>query len=190
MKRLIFIFLILLGFILTPLYAAEANLEFILLISEQNIEGPQTAWWASEIDLSVTEATIAQRLIQQGYEVLDPSNLTKIISQQPAFRKVVLSEAESVKLGRLSQADYLILGKAIASSGADVPQSKMRSCFANLSAKLIRVKDGKVVAYLDATGNSAHMDVITGGKEALVNAARELVVRLMDALIKEGEIIK
>jgi len=184
MKR--FIFLILFALILTLSCAAEkAKTKVILLISEQNIEGPQRAWWASEIDLSATEAAIAQRLLEQGYEILEPSNLNKIIQQKPAFRTLLLSEGESIKLGNLAKADYLVLGKAIASGGANVPQSNMVSCFANVTAKLIRVKDGQVVAYLDATGNSAHMDVITGGKEALSNAALDLAVKLSDALNKE-----
>jgi hypothetical protein len=62
----------------------------------------------------------------------------------------------------------------------------MRSCFANLSAKLIRVKDGKVITYLNTAGNSAHMDVITGGKEALINAGRDLAGKIIEALGKEG----
>ena len=164
--------------------AKETSSKVILLISEQNIEGPQRAWWASEIDLSTVEATVAQKLIEQGFDVLEPSNINKIIKQKPAFRKLSLSEGESVKLANLSRADYVVFGKAVASAGANVPQSSMRSCFSNISAKLIRVKDGKVIAYLDASGNSAHMDVITGGREALSNAGSELAVKIIDALNK------
>lgn len=186
MKRLIFIFLILLGAGFTFLFANDASTKVILLISEQNIEGPQRAWWASEIDLSTTETTIAKKLIAQGYEILEPSNLTKIIKQNSAFRTVNMSEEKSVKLGNLSKADYVILGKAVASAGGNVPQSSMRSCFANLSAKIIRVKDGKVIAYLDAAGNSAHMDVVTGGREALANAGEDLAAKVVEALSKDG----
>lgn len=167
-------------------YAKDTKTKVILLISEQNIEGPQRSWWASEIDLSATESKIATKLLEQGYEILEPSNLTKIVKQDSAFRTVNLSEGKAVKLGNLSRADYVVLGKAIASAGANVPHSSMRSCFANVTAKLIRVKDGKVVAYIDAAGNSAHMDTISGGREALVNAGEEVVVKMIDALNKEG----
>jgi hypothetical protein len=95
-----------------------------------------------------------------------------------------LSEDKSIKLGNLSGADYVILGKAVASSGSKVLQSNMISCFANITAKLIRVKDGKVLAYLDAAGNSAHLDVITGGREALANAAEDLAGKVIDTLKK------
>lgn len=156
--------------------------KLILLIAEQNIESPQTGWWASEIDLSATETIIAQKVIEAGYEVLEPSQLTDVIKKEKAFRVLDLSESDSLKLGSLSRADYLVLGKAIASSGGVVPQSTMRSCFANLSAKLVRVKDRKVIAYLDAAGSSAHLDMITGGREALVNAANNMASKLIEAV--------
>ena len=178
--------LLFLGISLSLAHAQVAKPKVILLISEQNIEGPQQAWWASEIDLSVTEAKVAATLIGQGFGVLEPSSLSNVIRQDKAFRLVDLSETQSVKLGNLSKADYVVLGKAIASSGGNVPQSNMRSCFANITARLIRVKDGKVVAYLDSSGSTAHMDVITGGKEALSAAAEDLAAKIIEALNKEG----
>jgi len=190
MRKIILIFLIL-GLVFATAFAAanvknDTKTKIILLISEQNIEGPQRAWWASEVDLSTTEAKLATKLIEAGFEVMEPSNLTKVIRQDRAFRMLDLSESKSVKLGNLARATYVVLGKAIASSGGNVPQSNMRSCFANVTAKLIRVKDGKVVAYLEAAGNSAHMDVITGGREALTHAGEELANKVINALNKEG----
>lgn len=190
------ILVVLLGFLLVfNLSCAKAKEEkaaqddrtkIILLISEQNIEGPQRAWWASEIDLSTTEAKLATKLMEQGFEVLEPSNLQKVVKQDSAFRLVNISDDKVIKLGNLSRADYVVVGKAIASAGGNVPQSSMRSCFANVSAKVIRVKDGKVLAYLDAAGNSAHMDVITGGREALSNAAEDLATKVIAALNQQG----
>lgn len=188
MKKLPFLVLVLFLSFACSQAAAEdpkpAGAKVILLISEQNIGGPQRAWWASEIDLSATEATLAKRLIEAGYEILEPSDLNDVIKQKRAFRVVKLSEASSIKLGNLSHADYVVLGTALVSSGGNVPQSNLRSCFANLSAKLIRVKDKKIIAYLDASGNSAHMDAITGGREALNNAAEQLAVKIIESLKK------
>jgi len=154
----------------------------ILLISEQNIEGPQRAWWASEIDLSATESALAQKIIQSGFTVLEPSQLTQVVKKSSAFRLLDIPDGESVKLGNLARAQYVIVGKAIASAGGRVPQSNMLSCFANISAKIIRVKDGKVLAYLDAAGSTVHMDAITGGKEALSKAGSDLADKIINAL--------
>ncbi len=187
-KSRIFLSLIVaLGLVSGLAQAGEVNkLKLILLIAEQNIEGPQRSWWASEIDLSATEAVIAQKIIEAGWEVLEPGQLGSVFKKNKAFRTLNMSEEESLKLGNLSRADYVVLGKAVASSGGAVPQSSMRSCFANLSAKLIRVRDSKVIAYLDAAGSSVHMDMITGGREALSGAANNMAAKLIEAINKQA----
>jgi hypothetical protein len=178
--------LIALGLVSIIAWAQEAKKpKFILLIAEQNIESAQTGWWASEVDLSATEAVIAGKIIEAGYEVLEPEQLGDAIKKEKAYRTLDLSEKDSLKLANLSKADYVVLGKAVASSGGPVPQSTMRSCFANLSAKLIRVKDSKVIAYLDAAGSSVHMDVITGGREALVSAGNNMASKLIEVVSKQ-----
>jgi hypothetical protein len=158
--------------------------KIMLMISEQNIEGPKTGWWMGQVDLSATEAVIARKLIEGGLEIIEPSFVSKTVQQKPAFQTVDISDVKSVELGKLSNADYLVLGKAIASAGGNVPQSSMRSCFANLTVKVIKVSDGKIIGYLDGSGNSVHMDVITGGKEALTNAASDISTKIMDVINK------
>ncbi|HTZ11075.1 MAG TPA: hypothetical protein VMD04_01675 [Candidatus Margulisiibacteriota bacterium] len=192
MKRIILNFaIILLGFALANSFAQENKpatpaKKIILLIAEQNIEGPQRAWWASEVDLSTVEANIARKLIESGFEIAEPSLVTKELKQSPAFKTVDLSETKSVELGSISKADYVVLGKAIASAGGNIPQSSMRSCFANVTVKVIRIKDGQVIAYLDSAGSSAHLDVISGGREALAKAGEGLATKIIEAINKVG----
>ncbi len=154
----------------------------LLLISEQNIEGPRTRWWLSEVDLSATEAAIARRLIARGYEIIDPSVMDNIIKQKPAFRYTDLSNEKPIELGNLSGADYVIVGKAVASAGSKVISSNLTSYFANISARLVRVKDGKIIGYLSSSGKSVHMDPITGGKNALIKAADNLAPKIINIL--------
>ncbi|MCU0650615.1 MAG: CsgG/HfaB family protein [Candidatus Omnitrophica bacterium] len=161
---------------------AVGKAQIVLLVSEQNIDSPRHAWWASEVDLSATEAALATKLLDAGFEVIDPASMSGVIKKEKAFRMLDVSDKSSVKMASLAKADYVLLGKAVASSGGNVPQSSMRSCFANITAKLINVRTGKVIAYLDASGNSAHMDVITGGREALVSAGQSIGIKMVDKL--------
>jgi len=170
----------------TPVPAVALKPKVMLLIAEQNIEGPQHAWWASEVDLSATEAEVASRLIGAGYTVIEPSAAGKALSQKPAFRVIGISENDTRQLADRSQADYVVSGKALASAGGTVAQSSMRSCYANISARLIRVKDGAVLAYLNASGSSAHTDTITGGREALQKAGTDLALKIIEALSQGG----
>ena len=44
---------------------------------------------------------------------------------------------------------------------------------------------GNYQVQVDAAGNSAHLDTITGGREALANAADDLAAKIIAALTKE-----
>ncbi len=155
---------------------------FLLLIKEQNIEGPQQAWWVSEVDLSTVEARVSEALTNAGYKVIAPSELKDYIKAERAFQTLNITEEESLKLAKLKNIDYVVLGKAIASGGGRILNSNMRSCFANVTVKLIRVSEGKIVAYLDATASSPHTDLITGGKQALAKAGNQLGEKIIKAL--------
>ena len=170
----------------TPAAAKNSKTTFLLMIAEQNIEGPQKAWWMSEIDLSTVESALARKLLDSGYDILEPSVISKQVKVKKAFQRADIDEGESASLGKDLKADYVVLGKAVASAGGNVPQSSMRSCYANVTAKVIRVSDGKVVAYLDAAGSTVHTDVITGGREALANAGQDLAGKVVSAMLKEG----
>ena len=186
-KVTLFVLIILLGWTGISYPAADQGPrnKVILLISEQNIEGPKAAWWASEVDLSASEAAIAKKLLEQGYRVLEPSVVNQIVKKDKAFRMVDMGEGQSIELAKLAKADFVVAGKAVASAGGMVPSSNMRSCFGNLTVKVISVKEGEVLAYLDATGSSVHTDVITGGKEALVKSAESMAQKIADVLNKE-----
>lgn len=161
--------------------------KLILLVSEQNIGGPRTAWWASEVDLSIIETRVATTLQGYGCQIVFPAEIKKELQEKRAFHVVDLAPGQSVKMASLAKAEYVLSGKAVASAGGKVPQSNMISCFANISAELIRVKDGVAVGYMTASGSAVHLDPITGGKEALIAAADDLTKQVMSLLEKEEE---
>lgn len=165
------------------LYAETARKPILLImIAEQNIEGKKSWWWSTEVDLSVLEGVLSQKLIRQGFQILDPSYVNKVIEKKKAYRNLDLNDKDSIKLADIVGADVVILGKAIASAGGRVPGSTaMRSCFANVTAKAIRVSDGMVLSHLSASGSTTHMDVITGGREALEAAGEELADKIVQA---------
>ena len=172
----------------SPAGADEAAVKdkVILLIAEQNIAGPQCAWWASEIDLSTVESAVAAGLIDKNYDVVQPVDAAGILKQERAFRVIGLSDRQAAEFGKRADAEYIVKGKALASEGGRVPHSEMRSYYANITARLIRVSDGKVLKSLSVRGSSAHVDAVTGGSEALEKAGRELAARIVEALHNQG----
>ena len=67
-----------------------------------------------------------------------------------------------------------------------VPQSDLRSYSGNITARLIRVRDNKVISYSDALGNSLNSNDSDGGKEALSDAGKKFSQKIIDVL-KKGD---
>jgi len=174
-----------------PLKAkGKATSSFLLLVSEQNIEAPRTCWWLGEIDLSTLEANLSKVLIKKGYIVIAPSAISKVVKSEKAFQRADLADNISLKLAKISRADYVIIGKAIASKGPNIPDSHMFSCFANATIKLIRVKDGDVLAYLNSTQKTISLDAVSGGEAALAKAGKDLghkIIGVVSKLVKENK---
>ena len=185
MKRVMLIFVALFVFGFSP---AESHSDKILiLITEQNIAGPQSAWWSEGKNFSAAEAVIAQQLKEGGYTVTEPSNIDKIVRKRRAYRLLPLTESRAVRLARLAKSDYVLLGQAAASAGLSVPESRARSYFGNITARFIRVRDGEIILALDASGNSVHSDAASGAKDALMDAGKTMSRKLLDFLSKGDE---
>ena len=103
-----------------------------------------------------------------------------------------MGESGAVQVGKSYGADLVVIGKALATQGGKVPGSaNMVSSNATLTGKVIRIRDGKVVAYVSGSGDSIHLNPITGGNEALEKAAEEFTTELTSELSqlkdKKGE---
>ena len=165
---------------------AAAPARILLLITEQNIGSPQHAWWSSVVDLSIVESSLAQALSEAGYQVVDPESAQSVLKKEPAYRLVRMRECDMTDLANLQGAEYVIKGSAIASQGSRPPQSGMRSYYARVNARLIRVKDHMAVAAFNAWGKSVHSDAVAGGSEALEDAGRALAQKVFHVLKREG----
>lgn len=171
--------------------AAEENApdepkKVLLMITEQNIGGPQRAWWASEIDLSIIESSLAESLLAAGYETVSPESLRPLMQEDAAYRLLRMRKCRLYELANSQDAYYIIKGRALASQGDTVPQSGLRSYYASVSVRVIRVKDEREVAVLRAWGKSVHADAVMGGSEALSDAGKKLSRKIADALTREG----
>ena len=187
MKKKIFILLILVSL---PWNLAYAGTKILLLIAEQNIGEHYHYWWggalAEEVNLSSVESILAQRLTDAGFEVIDPSLMGRF-KVKKAYRHLGLNTNEALEIAHTYGADLVVLGKALATEGARVAGTSMISSSANITAKVVRLKDRKIIAYLSASGDSLHPNVITAGKEALEQAAEDLAIKLINELKREGK---
>lgn len=166
--------------------ADKPKARLLVMISEQNIEGPAREWWRGDIGISAIEADLSRLLIEQGYQVVEPTVARKIMRKEKVSRAGTRSD-EAVIAGRFSRADFVVTGKAFSSVGMSTTVgSSAHPCFASVSVQLIRTTDGVVAGSLDAFGSSVNADTLVGGKDALSNAAVDLASKIVSYLAKES----
>ena len=181
-KAFVFLFI----FFFSGIATGNQKPKIIMLIAEQNIGSHYYHnWWggatAEEVRLGIIETRIAQKLIENGFTVIDPTVLGELKVEKP-YRHIDLTIEEAVNIANNYGADVVVIGKGLATKGAMIKGTSMVSSSANITAKVVRAEDRKILAYLSGDGASYHINTIVAGKEALEKAADEVVIKLIEIL--------
>jgi hypothetical protein len=141
--------------------------------------------------LGQAEATIIEKLINAGFNVVDAATVRSNISRDKALRIFEgdnkAAAAEGLKYG----AQIVITGKAFSKSAIrSIRGTNMQSIQATMQARVIKADTAKVIASKSATGAQAHIDEIQGGALAIREASEKLSDELIDMIVKQwaGEV--
>ncbi|MDB4964817.1 MAG: hypothetical protein JWN44_506 [Myxococcales bacterium] len=120
------------------------------------------------------EATLSEVFGGAGFHVVDPQVLRGKLAPKPAFEMLDLSAGEARQIAQKSDADYVVVAKGTAQLAyhADLAGAGMQSGQGNVVAKLVRVRDGKVVAATTQHAAELHIDADTARLNAINSAAR------------------
>jgi hypothetical protein len=120
------------------------------------------------------EATLAEVFGGAGFHVVDPQVLRGKLAPKPAFEMLDLSAGEARSIAEKSDADYVVIAKGTAQLAyhADLAGGGMQSGQGNVVARLVRVRDGKVVSSTTQHAAEVHIDADTARLNAINSAAR------------------
>jgi hypothetical protein len=120
------------------------------------------------------EATVAEVFDGAGFHVVDPAVLRGKLAPKPAFEVLDLSAGEARQIAQKSDADYVVVAKGTAQLAyhAALASADMKSGQGNVVARLVRVRDGKVVASTTRHAAEVHIDADTARLNAINSAAR------------------
>lgn len=137
------------------------------------------------------EATIIEKLLNSGFNVVDADTVRANISRDKALRILEgdnrAAAAEGLKYG----AQVVITGKAFSkNAGGKLYGTNMQSIQATLQARVVRTDTGKVIASKSAQGAQVHIDEMQGGALAIREASERLSDELIDMIVKQwsGEV--
>jgi hypothetical protein len=120
------------------------------------------------------EATVAEVFGGAGFHVVDPAVLRGKLAPKPAFEMLDLSSGEARQIAQKSDADYVVIAKGTAQLAyhAELAGAGMQSGQGNVVARLVRVRDGKVVGSTTQHAAEVHIDADTARLNAINSAAR------------------
>jgi hypothetical protein len=120
------------------------------------------------------EATMADGFTSAGFHVVDPQVLKGKLAAKPAFEVLDLSANAGRSIAEKADADLVVVVKGVAQIAyhETLAASGMHSGQANVVARLVRVRDGKVLASSTQHAAQVHIDADTARLDALNEAAR------------------
>jgi hypothetical protein len=173
------------------------NKRVLLLITEQNGNDIVHAWtdvvWTpfavgvrtgtpefrAVNELGVVEATLSDKMTDAGFNVVD-ANVLKGRMGPPARFEKILGDDEARAVALHSCADLVLVAKGVGRIAAApaLAGSGMLSGQANVTARLIRVADGVVIASAAEHAAQVHIDADTARMNALSEAAKLVATKI------------
>ena len=171
---------------LAGLIEKMGNPRLMLLMDEKNI-GVNDKWYYFSVDVTACETAIIDVFRNAGFEVVDPG-----VAKENAQREQVAAALEgnaqkAAALAKSQDAEMIITGKAIANVASGFNLAGMKSCQANITARLIRADDAKIIATASDHAAVPHIDEVTGGTMAIDKASRKCAQTLLQKVTAEAQ---
>ncbi len=150
------------------------NPRVMFMIDEQNIGQSYNRYAYFSVDMNITENTLLNKFIQNGFECVDPATVRQNLQQEQALAALQGNTKMAAAIAKKLGAEVIITGKAIAKVATGLNLGGMKSCQANITARVIKADVATIIATGSAHAAYPHIDEVTGGTEALKKAANKL----------------
>ena len=176
--------------VLSVLRAKDAP-RVLLMVAEQNVnQGNASFWWGDKTfsaNLDVVENQMIDVLGQKGVRFVDRQALQGKIQVDPALSQAAPSDLAIKSFAGRTGAEYVIVGRAVATDGGPILGSKMHSVRANISMRVIELANGSIVSTSTLVDSVGHIDPVSGGTKALKKVASRAANDLLAKLLKHWE---
>jgi len=157
----------------------------MLMIAEQNVGERVHGWWEQGSDLSIVETKIMEEFGTKGFQLIDPTVASGNISVAKAIRGEP-DPNDAVQVGKAYDAEYVVIGKALATC-KPIDQYGFYNCYANITARIVKVDNGKIIGTATGNGKMAHIEEHESGVKAIQKAAAMVAPALIKAVTQRCE---
>jgi hypothetical protein len=159
-----------------------------VVIQENNVG--ETGFNYFEADMNTAETAIMDFFLTKGFRVVDRSTVMENLNRQKASAILEGNTAQAAALGRMTDAEVVITGKAVAkASNVEAFGATIRTQQATINCKAIRTDTGDLIATATGQGKFSHIDDLTGGTKAIQKACdkvtQDLMTKILDSWQKD-----
>jgi hypothetical protein len=161
------------------------------MIAEQNIGMDRAEYWwgpngITSQDLHMVEHAVTEKMQEKGFTFFDPDVLAgKKTIKMPVAK---LSEVQARKVAKLSDAQVVIFGYAVAQElgkTIDEPDMRLISSRAEVNAKAVNCDNGDIIATATADAVVPNISAKAAGSQALKKAGMVLADKLIEQIAKK-----
>ncbi|HEX9974724.1 MAG TPA: hypothetical protein VGD14_21855, partial [bacterium] len=114
------------------------NPRIMFMVEEQNIGESTNRFDYLSVDMNITETTLLDKFISNGFECVDPATVRQNIEQDQAMAVLQGNTQMAAALAKNLGAEVVITGKAVAKVATGINLGGMKSCQANITARVIK----------------------------------------------------
>jgi len=130
-------------------------------------------------EVPAAESSMKEVFLSKGFQVVDISASPDIGGGSSSG----LSRDRVRKIGRALNAELVVKGKSVVTEGMRLAGSSIGSYLSDISADVIRVDDGTVLASAKGHGAARNISKTSGGVDASSQAASEVADKLVEQII-------
>jgi hypothetical protein len=161
------------------------NPRVLIIMDEQNIGESYDTYHFLSVDMTVAEATLINKFIENGFSVVDAATMRENAKREQAAAAVSGNTQAAAALAKALDAEVVITGKAVAKVATGIDLGGMKSCQANLTARVIKADIGTIMATSTQNAAFPHIDEVTGGTKAIEKAANKMADDLISKITKQ-----
>ena len=167
------------------LLSRMGNPRVMFIMDEQNIGQSRDRYHYLSVDMTISENTLLNKFIENGFECVDPATVRQNLQQDQALAVLQGNTKMAAALAKTLGAEVIITGKAIAKVATGINLGGMKSCQANVTARVIKADVATVIATGSQHAAYPHIDEITGGTEAIKKATNKMASDLINKITKK-----
>ncbi|MBN2410457.1 hypothetical protein JXQ31_02120 [candidate division KSB1 bacterium] len=167
------------------LLQSMGNPRLMIMIDEQNVGEVSTRYHYFQVNMTASETAMINKFTEKQFVVVDPMTVRQN-KERDAILSAINGDTKAAKtIANALDAEVVITGKAIAKVATGINLGGMKSCQANINARVIDADVGTIIATGSKHAAYPHIDEVTGGTMAIEKAANALADELITKILEK-----